>query len=55
MLIHKTLPVIIDNFEADSNGCYVLIHGFLHSEKCTILNVNAAPDIHPSIFTTITD
>ena len=56
MLIHKKkLLLIIDHFEADSNGCYVLIHGFLYGEKITILNVYAAPDIHPSIFTNMTD
>ena len=33
----------------------MLIHGSLYGEKITILNVYAAPDLHLSIFTNMTD
>lgn len=54
ILIDKT-RLIINHFEVYSNGCYVLIQGFLYDEKITILNVHAAPDIDASILTTMTD
>ena len=33
IIIHKKVPLIVDHFEADSNGCYVFTHGFLYGEK----------------------
>lgn len=29
VLILKNVPVSVNHFETDSNGCYVLIHGIL--------------------------
>lgn len=48
VLIHSNVPVSVNHFEADSNGCYVLFHGILlqcNIKRIRILCVYAAPDI----------
>ena len=53
ILIHKTIPFVLNVCTTDPEGRYVLVHGTIYGTHITLMNIYAPNPLPPSFWTHI--